>query len=178
MFNTRMITCALAIAGLLFIGSQAVAQGARPPTDVTVVNTPTLNVGDPAALAAANAQALAPALGVGTPVTFTLDPSTRTYSVPVGQRLVIEYASGQCSPVTFDGVTSYNPPFISATTNGNSQGHSFAVPIANSQPLINGGFVPFGHLVKIYADAGSNVTLVSGTVNNCLLLLSGQLVSG
>src|SRR5262249_45253898 len=100
------------------------------------------------------------------------------YSVPVGQRLVIEYASGQCSPVTFDGVTSYNPPFISAITNGNSQGHSFAVPIANNQPLTNGGFVPFGHLVKIYADAGSNVTLVSGTGNNCLLLLSGQLVSG
>jgi len=172
-----MITCALAIAGLLFIGSQAVAQGARPPTDVTVVNTPTLNVGDPAALAAANAQALAPALGVGTPVTFTLDPSTRTYSVPVGQRLVIEYASGGCFPTpnSNNPALAYSPPFFTATTNGAQHNHLLAFQISSNPSLIVDNFVPFGQLVKLHADAGSNVTLGSPS---CSLTLSGQLVSG
>src|SRR5262245_5094288 len=104
MFNTRVITCAVAIAGVFLIGIQASdrqSKAAGPPSslDVTVTNTPlpvtvtnptvppsTVNVGNPTALAAANAQALAPALGLGTPVSFRLDGifGARTYSVPVG----------------------------------------------------------------------------------------------
>jgi hypothetical protein len=131
MSNTRIIAYVLAAAGVLFIGSQAslrfggseaTAQQGGPA--VTVVNTPlpvtvtnptippsTVNVGNPAALAAANAQVFK-----GTPVAFNVCPvagkgcGSSTFSVPVGQRLVIEYVSGACGPTTL--------PQLTATTNG------------------------------------------------------------
>ena len=106
MSNTRIIMCALAAASVLFIGSQAIAQGGPPGgLNVTVGNTPlpvtvtnptvppsTVNVGNPAALAAANAQALR-----GTPVSFIVE-FNQPYSVPVGQLLLMEYVSGECAP--------------------------------------------------------------------------------
>lgn len=141
MFNTRVITCALAISGVLLIGSQVSdrqsrAQGGPPGgLNVTVCNTPlpvtvtnptvppsTVNVGNPAALAAANAQALA-----GTPAAFTIDsfaPRT-SFSVPVGKRFVIEYVSGVCEEHPLTG--------ISATTNGVDQRYFFSVPVPPSQ---------------------------------------------
>src|SRR5262249_877986 len=104
MFNTRVITCALAAAGVLFIGSEATAQQGGPA--VSVVNTPlpvtvtnptvppsSINVGNAAALAAANAQAI----GVGTPAAFSVGTSSTAFSVPVGKRFVIEYVSGACT---------------------------------------------------------------------------------
>src|SRR5262249_26265981 len=94
MSNTRIVTCALAVAGTLFISSQAMAQGGPAAgINANIVNSPTVNVGNTAALAAAIAKELR-----GTPVTISLSGANSFYSVPVGQRLVVEYASGRCRP--------------------------------------------------------------------------------
>jgi hypothetical protein len=167
MSNTRIIMCALAAAGVLFIGSQAIPQGNRPVTDVSVTNTPlsvtvtnptvppsTVNVGNPAALAAANAQAL----GVGTPFVVAV-ANNAPVSLPVGQRFVIEYASGVCEPGS-DGR-------IFVFTNVVGVPHRFNLPIF---PVAE---VQFGQSVKIYADAGSTISEVG---SGCVFILSGQLV--
>jgi len=186
MFNTRVITCAFAAASVLLIVSQAMAQTQGSPTmaqggpNVTVVNTPLpVTVTNPAALAAANAQAIALALGVGTPVAFTLGGRQITYQVQLGKRLVIEYVSGSCVP---NAVVVGQPPFydqsvvISAITNGVTNQHGIAFPI-NPIPYLATDPAPrslvVGHLVKIYADQGTNVTMSS----NCFLTFSGQLVT-
>jgi hypothetical protein len=132
-----------------------------------------VNVNNAAALAAANAQALAPALGFGTPVSFSLEgpAGPTTYVVPVTQRLVIEYLSGQCIPI--EG--AYFFPSISVVTNGVQIVHFYDFPIPpvslNTSPLT----VSFGHLVKLYAQQGSSV-VITGAVG-CRLSFSGQLVS-
>jgi hypothetical protein len=201
MLNARIIMCALAAAGVLLIGSQVSdrqSRAAGPPggLDVTVGNTPlpvtvtnptvpptTVNVGNPAALAAANAQALAPALGVGTPVAFTLSfrPQTfnTTYSVPVGQRLIMEYVSGECTASGFSVNSVLFPSAdLKVTTGGIQNTHTFAMPMPLfSAPNIGNQIntEQFSHSVKIYADAGSNVTFA--TPNFCNLTVSGQLVT-
>jgi hypothetical protein len=179
MLNTRIIMCALAIAGAFLIGnlfSDRQSKAAGPPAgmNVTVSNTPlpvtvtnptvppsTVNVGNPTALAAANAQAL-----FGTPVSFHLvfNSGRNTYSVPVGQRLVIEYVSGGCIG---GGV-----PAVVVTTNGLDFGYNFAIPIAPTGFI---GEVVFGHVVKLYADAGSNVIVPLSA--SCGMTFSGTLVS-
>ena len=153
---TRICTCALAIAAVLSIGSQASAQGGP---DVRVVNTP-LPV-------TVTNQAMS-----GTPVAFNTGASS-VFTVPVAQRLVIEYVSGQC------GVTGQllaPTPFIQTVTGGVTTSHFITLPT---------GFIPsaevavqFGQLVKIYADPGTNVTvglLQQGV--GCGITFSGQLVT-
>jgi hypothetical protein len=177
--HTRTIIFALAAAGVLF-GSQAISQEQQPPppplTDAIIVNTPlpvtvtnptsTVNVGNSAALAAAVAKALG---GVGTPVAIFLGNRVpcsfpcvpiQQYSVPVGQRLVIEFIS------SFGCINSDPPAHILATTNGIQRNHWFNVASIER--------VPFANLVKIYADPGSAVSLV-GTCGE--LTLSGQLLT-
>jgi hypothetical protein len=161
MSNTRTITiCAIAATGVLFIGSAAMTQGNRPVTSVT---NP-VNVGNAAALAAANALAL----GVGTPVVFTLNGPARTFSVPVGRRLVIEYVSGLCK-------VNGDIPQFQTTTNGTVATHFLPYPVP-VPTFIGEFFNPVGQLVKIYADPVSNVTL-RGDFGSCGLTFSGQLVS-
>jgi len=194
MFNTRTITCSLAAAtvGVFFIGSHAVAQQGGP--SVTVVNTPlpvtvtnptipptTVNIGNPAALAAANAQAL-----VGTPVAFSLDSGRNTFSVPVGKRLVIEYVSGFCN--AFTDPENVNNPFayyspngfqFAVTTSGVTLTHFVTRP-PNATPIAAQGTIlsdlQFGQSVKVYADPGTNVTYPSGLGVRCALTFSGQLL--
>jgi hypothetical protein len=191
----------LATAGVLLIGSQvsdrqAIAQGPPGGLGVNVVNTPlpvtvtnptvppsSVNVGNPTALATANAHAL----GIGTPVAFVLDgntgaPGARTFVVPTGQRLIVEYASGFCLA---SGTVNGFPPIyddlqITASTGGISVVHRLNRPI-NPIPFsnqISSGLaqtqIPFGHLVKIYGDQGTAVTM---NLVSCTLAFSGQLVS-
>jgi hypothetical protein len=159
MSNTRIITCALAAAVVLFIGSEAITQGNRPVTDVTVTNTPlsvtvtnptippsTVNVGNPAALAAANAQVLRV-----TPVAFQVSTGGRSsYSVPLGQRLVMEYATGYCNPPGTAPVPA--PPQIFFTINGFLQQVFFPAFSLPNPPWT------FAQTIKAYADPGTNVT--------------------
>ena len=115
MFNTRIITCALAAAGVFFVGSQATAPQPFGGPSVTVVNTPlpvtvtnqttppsTVNIGNTPSVNVSNttalATALAKAVGVGTPVVFSLPSLPSYFPVPLGQRLVIEYVSGFVVP--------------------------------------------------------------------------------
>jgi hypothetical protein len=179
---TSIRTCALAMAAVFCIGSQASAQQGGPA--VTVVNTPlpvtvtnptvppsTVNVGNPADLAAANARAL----GVGTPVAFQLiaqgGGNGQSFTVPQGLRLVIEYVSGLCTtqPVTIN-------PDIFAVTGGSLGQHTIAIPVGPQvQPS-----VALGQLVKIYADPGTNVTVNLATPQTsslCRLGFSGKLVT-
>jgi hypothetical protein len=156
------------------VNIQSVFGGAIP---VTITSNPTappstVSIGNPAALAAANAQALAPALGVGTPVVVVLSLVGQTYSVPVGQRFVIEYGSGLCQPRPSGSPNAglIDLPFVAVITNGARANHAFAIPIA--PPNVFPG-TTFGNLIKIYADAGTFITNES----NCVLTLSGQLVS-
>jgi hypothetical protein len=195
MSNTRTVTmCALAAAGVLFIGSQvsdrqAIAQGPPNGLNVTVGNTPlpvtvtnptvpptTVNVGNPAALAAANAQAFR-----GTPVAFSLGPLDPPYSVPVGQRLVIEYVSARCDadhPVGGPPNGIFVPPSFGVVTNGRTIFHYIAMPVvSNHVPPPENNFealLSVGSLVKIYADPG---TTIDTGVRNCFISFSGQLVT-
>jgi hypothetical protein len=195
MSNTRVATYVLAIAGVLLVGSQvgdwqSRAAGPQDGLNVTVTNTPlpvtvtnptvppsTVNVGNAAALAAANAQA-----SRGTPVSFQLGPAGRptTYSVPVGQLLIIEYVSGECvgEQGTLGGIGFFSSPGLTATTGGFTGNHRFSLPIPFANGSVNAFTQQFGHLVKIYADGGSNVTLaVLGDALGCSVTFSGQLVT-
>jgi hypothetical protein len=158
---TRIRTCALAIAVVCFIGGQASAQQAlQGGPHVTVVN--------PTDLAAANAHAL----GVGTPVAFFLAAprGTTFFTVPTGQRLVIEYVSGQCdnSPQNIPPL-----PIISTVTSGTFNDHTIAMPFAAAAIQT----VRLGQVVKIYADPGTRVQLTVKDAADCLLTFSGQLVN-
>jgi hypothetical protein len=147
---TRIRTCALAIAAVFCISSQALAQPQGGP-NVTVVNTP-LPV-------TVTNQAIP-----GTPVAFIVKSST-PFMVPPGQRLVIEYVSGTCQgprDVAFD-----------VTTGGVTNVFLVALPSAVFSPLVQ-----FGHLVKVYADPETNVTLESSASGfACALSFSGLLVN-
>jgi hypothetical protein len=136
------------------------------PLPVTVTNPSvppsTVSVGNTAALAAAIAAANA-----GTPVAFGLlgSGSPDTYSVPIGQRLVIEYISGACSsdPVPVG--------LLFVTTNGLIIGYS-VVPAFVAQTNATGYI---GQSVKLYADPGTKVSLPQGA--HCTLIVSGRLVA-
>jgi len=153
---TRICTCALAIAAVLFIGSQASAQGQGGPA-VTVVNTPLPVM--------VTNQAIP-----GTPVAFSLKNGA-AFTVPMGKRFVIEYVSGECLSLS-------NPvpiPEISVVTSGVLNDHTIAIPF-NPNPSISPLVWQVGHLVKLYADPGTKVTLTMNR-GSCVLLFSGLLVN-
>jgi hypothetical protein len=152
------------------------------PLPVTVTNPTvppsTVNVGNPAAIAAAIAQAPAPR---GTPVVFDIGviAGVDQYLVPVGKLLMIEYVSGKCLPLpalpgeTFD---EYENPGIHFNTGGVLSEHLFVIsgPASSSIKFVNKER-SFSHLVKIYADAGTTVSPY-GTLF-CGYRLSGQLIT-
>jgi hypothetical protein len=147
---TRIRTCSLTIAAVLFIGGQASAQP-QASRKVTVANTP-LPV-------TVTNQSM-----YGTPVAAHLynEPGQNAFAVPTGQRLVIEYISGQCN-------TGGNIEFL-VTTGGSLNRHYVTIPPGNVPNM------EFGHLVKLYADPGTNVTMDNqGLV--CALSFSGLLVN-
>jgi hypothetical protein len=155
---TRILTCALAIAAVCFIGNQSSAQPQGGP-NVTVVNTPL-------PVTVTNPQGLV----VGTPVAFGLGafPATsNTYNVPSTQRLVMEYVSAGCVTPSNTQPPAFN---LVAVTNGATIMHILATPFGTSN---NWGY---GQLVKIYADPGTQVVL---NVNSgvCVVDVSGQLVT-
>ena len=136
------------------------------PLPVTVTNPTippsTVNVGNPAALAAANAQALR-----GTPVSLrlTVTSNVTPYIVPVGKLLVMEYASGTCPQ---PNVVAR----VQVTTGGFETFHAFGF-----QGFQAGGqqFGQFGQLVKIYADPETKVFLLG--LLECDVFISGQLIT-
>jgi hypothetical protein len=178
---TSIRTCALAMAAVFFIGSQASAQGQGGPA-VTVVNTPlpvtvtnptvppsTVNVGNPADLAAANASAL----GVKTPVVIHfVSGAGNVYNVPPTQRLVIEYVGGQCSTSSSTQAPSFS---LSLHTGGALTDLFLQIP--TPFPVSNFFIWQFGQLVKTYADPGTQVGLILHFTGGCDLNVSGQLVN-
>jgi hypothetical protein len=149
---TRIRTCALTIAAVLFIGDQASAQPPQRGPNVKVVNTPLpVTVTNPSI--------------PGTPVAFVLSPLPEVpnvFPVPAGQRLVIEYISGACN--TGGGIT------IQLTTGGFIADHFVTIPSGNIPNM------QFGHLVKLYADPGTNVTVFAPGGLVCHVSFSGLLV--
>ena len=114
---------------------------------------------------------------------FNLGPA-QSYAVPVGQRLVIEYVSGLCQPkLSGTGIfTIYTNVAITVTTGGMSLVHRLALPInpisfptgSSMDETVPPQLLNIGHLVKIYADAGTSVTIPNTSF--CFLTFSGQLV--
>src|SRR5262249_54102981 len=102
----------------------------------------------------------------GTPVSFILVIGAfRTYSVPVGQTLIIEYVSGECVPSHVVGdTTSWDSPQINVSTSGVGATYILNLPIPFTTAT-GAGFQPFGNLVKIYADGGTAVT--SNSLGTC-----------
>jgi hypothetical protein len=155
---TSIRTCALAIAAVCFIGNQASAQGG-----------PNVKVTSPSE----------------TPVAFTINNGPGSaFRVPTGQRLVIEYASAFCSTTIQVLGQPPTPPraFIQTVTGGVTNQQGIAIPF-NPIPINAGATAPIeswelGQLVKIYADAGTDVTVVSGdTITTCTMAFSGLLVT-
>jgi hypothetical protein len=143
---------------MLFIGNAAMTQNnqGNGTQNVRVTNTPLpVTVGNGAALATANAQAFR-----GTPVAIDINTTaTPLYTVPASHQLVIEYVSILCQTVT--SIT------MQTTTNMSLHTYTF--------------FGTSDHLVKIYADQGTNVAFSFATLNGgcgggtILGTLSGEL---
>ena len=104
------------------------------------------------------------------------------YTVPLGQRLVIEYVGAQC--ITSSGFNVYSA-FL-ATSEGGTSGALDFLPVINEGPA--GGTGPYGtglalgvgQSLRIYADPGSQVQLqfVTTAVTNyasCGAAISGYL---
>jgi hypothetical protein len=92
---------------------------------------------------------------------------------------VIEYVSGQCQAVVLTGGSLLFPKLlIEAVTGGVTNFHGIAIPFAVPlAPGVQETFWQLGQLVKIYADPGTNVTLVVPSSNPCSLAFSGLLVT-
>jgi hypothetical protein len=126
--------------------------------------------------------------GVEHPVAFTLMSFVKsqgppnTFTVPTTQRLVIEYASGACSPSTIASgeAIQIGAVQVTATTAGVTNSHGLNVPI--NPILYNPNLsslqerVQLGHMVKIYADPGTDVTL-SAVAGSCQMTFSGVPIS-
>ena len=109
-----------------------------------------------------------------TPVAFSLSfpQGPVSFQVPADHRLVIEYVSGIC-PTTETTSGNIPPsPILTIVTNGVSNTHRIAIPFSVAPQ----NFVKLGQLVKIYADAGTSVTLSVAQEVECDLTFSGQLV--
>jgi hypothetical protein len=150
MSNIR--TCALAIAAVLCIGSQASADPRvtveNTPLPVTVTNSP-------------------PPI-LGTPTQFSLPSSgSFTFNVPPGKLLVIEYISGECNLLN----TPSPSLLISTQIAGNVLPHSIAMPAG-----IFTQNVEFGQVVKLYSDTSVALS-VAPSAAQCGLVFSGLLVN-
>jgi hypothetical protein len=137
-----------------------------------------VDVTNPSEIGTATAKAL-----TQQPIAFPLTVSPNTgagtpFIVPANKRLVIEYGGGSCQ-VNSANISRVN---IATSLNGSDQ-TLFAVnfqPIASPalNQVVTGNF---GHLVKIYVEAGFQVDLDFSYSRNggfvfCDATLSGQLV--
>src|SRR5262249_51838199 len=97
--NTRITTCVLAIAGALFIGSQAIGG-----TTVTIDGPLPLPVTTTESQPVQGVTGLigAPANGVAN------TPNVVLYTVPAGKRLIVEHFSSKVDVVSGVAVSSYN----------------------------------------------------------------------
>ena len=97
-----------------------------------------------------------------------------THQVPAGRRLIIEQVSGECGSDQVTPVTQQVADIV-AQTAGAVVPHSIVLLTFPNQP---GGVVSLTN-TRIYADAGSQVTIGLGAVGGdsfCHLAFSGQLV--
>jgi hypothetical protein len=173
MIKSCSALCQLAL-GIIFSVSltlTAASAWALGSTPVTVVN--------PADFAKA--------LGVQHPVTFQVffnDPSTGPFSqyvVPTTQRLIIEYAGGSCTVANasvdvFD--VDIGPPSARVT-----QIIPVALPPISSPNVFLDVSGTFGHLVRIYVDPGTAVSIAPGSEStgtngtvSCSATMTGQLI--
>jgi hypothetical protein len=153
---------------------------------VTVSGTPSVNVANTVSVSEGGQPVMASLCGA----LGTSCPTPTSYSVPNGEILIVEYASGTCllsagldGSAMVNGVallnrfggTDFGPgvvPFMQAQTVGTGQG------------ITGTSLFSFAQQTKIYADPLSNVSAaVIGEANNggsasCNLTISGRLVPG
>jgi hypothetical protein len=164
-------------AAIVLLATPAVA---APPPLINGQPAP-VDVTNPSEIGTATAKALtqqpiafgltySPATGAGTP-----------FIVPANKRLVIEYGGGSCDVIS----GRVNTVFIYTSL---LNGFNLTLFAVNLQPLVSPSLTQvvtgnFGHLVKIYAEAGFQVNLILGSPQQlnggsitCVVTLSGQLV--
>lgn len=183
---------AIAFGAVVCGTTRAWAAGPDPGINVTVTNPPSKPV--PVSIQgtiSSNVTVANVPLPVSvvseTPVAFELVPTgdntNPKFHVPTGQRLVIEYISALCHPSAqaVGKAIQIKDVAITAVTGGISNTHRLTRPInplvfddTLAQPadqlLLN-----IGHLVKIYADPGTDVGFAMDG-GQCDMTFSGQLV--
>ena len=167
-----MSTTSNMVVGLLGVAAigGAVVQGNRPPTDVNVVNTPTVNV---ASLPAVQVSSL-PAVQIQDnreQVYFRFDgsstslvhevPSEEQYEVPAGKRLHIRHVSATVSTgtgieVSFMSIRALKPNLAVEVE------HHLNVPRPSSLTSDNRMLVSTSEEMDIVAEAGDKVAFGLG----------------
>jgi len=166
------------------------AAGPDPGVNVTVTNPPTHPIPVTGTLGVTvnnNSPLPVTVTTTSTPVAFLMassggDPGKppNIVAVPSNKRLTIEYISGLCHPtaVAVGKAINMGDMELVVTTSGVTNSHRVNIPVnplVYDQNLGGGGQtdLKIGHLVKIYADPATNITL-KATDGECHLVLSGQ----
>lgn len=141
------------------ISGKGQANDAPPARDVNVVNTPSVNVVNPASSPALVRDIGAP---VRTPVQIKVNlfisfgETTRlsdVYTVPEGKRLVIEHVALKCD--TLDVGNGVRGSLLTQFGN-DAFSHEFAV---NAQPSVEGPLFVANHPMLAFADPGTRVQM-------------------
>ncbi|SRR6266545_1290746 len=136
------------MALFMFASVASYGQNPKPPSDVNVVNTPSVRDVDNPAHQPVQANMACVAQNV-------LGCSETIYTVPPGKRLVIEFVSMEAD-LTADQVAQMT---MRTTVDGAEVTHRF--PLTEPARVFQGEAVvaPISQQVRLYADAGTNVEM-------------------
>ncbi len=183
----RALVSATAVAGFV-LGCQTGALAAPPPKEVIVVNTSAEPVPVVGTLSGAVTAAIAPSKepfqqDVSVLVDAGALSNTASFLVPLGKRLVLEYASGN-TRVDDKELVRVN---VATTAGGSSVTHTLAPEVIHRDfeaPTTDDFIVTYGQTIRIYADPGTQVSVTATRSENAeitptffQLALSGYLVS-
>ena len=100
-----------------------------------------------------------------------IDPDT--FAVLADRRMVIEYLSGDCDPITLNPVSEVSINVV--TTAGGTKAFHKIFPTQRGL-----GFTVSGQLARIYADPGTSIQLAVGSTGGqarCQIVLSGYSIT-
>jgi hypothetical protein len=196
------VIAGFAVIGYLMNSQQAVAQGPPGGLAVNIVNPVPLPVTGSTTVSGAVAATQSGAWNVGIsgnstsnpvligdvdnaarrPVQTTLCEGNATtsgcgnpdnFAVLADRRMVIEYLSGDCVPLTLNPPTDVSIAVV--TTAGGTKAFHEIFPAQRGL-----GFTVSGQLARIYADPGTSIQLAVGSTNGsarCQIVLSGYSIT-
>ena len=154
---------ALAVTGSIMSSRSAIADTSKDvvvtplPLPVTVTGTPTVALSGNSSAAGIWTRNVNDAQPVHSHVSVSmtnLQPAsadTLLYTVPAGRRLVIEYASAECSLPAGEAISL----LFFATLNGATVIHD--TQLSSPAPVGNSTRAALGQSIRLYADPGTNV---------------------